>query len=324
MTCAALGAALAVAGGALPAGESAGRDGTRSFRFTYSVVVRDIPGGARRLSIWVPVPRTDRHQRVLRLAVEAPLDHSVTQEKRYGNRLVHLSAAAPLPDTVELRLEAVVTRRAFHVLAGKPSSRDHDPPTPADLSPDSLVPIHGPVAAAAREATRGARTTLQKARAIYEHVTSTMRYDRSGTGWGRGDAVYACDARRGNCTDFHSLIVGMARASGIPARFVMGFPLPADRKEGSIAGYHCWAELFVEGVGWLPLDSSEASKHPERRAFFFGGLDANRLEFTRGRDLELDPPASEPLNFFIYPRVEVDGAAHAGVEHRFSFIEIET
>ena len=127
----------------------------------------------------------------------------------------------------------------------------------------------------------------------------------------------------GNCTDFHSLLIGMARASGIPARFVMGFPLPEDRTKGEIPGYHCWAELFVEGVGWLPLDSSEASRHPEKRAFFFGGLDANRVEFTRGRDLVLEPPAAGRLNFFVYPRVEVDGVEHTAVTQNFWFAEIE-
>ena len=116
----------------------------------------------------------------------------------------------------------------------------------------------------------------------------------------------------------------MARACRIPARFVMGFPLPEDRTEGEIPGYHCWAELYVKGVGWLPLDSSEASKHPEKRALLFGGLDANRVEFTRGRDLVLEPPASAPLNFLVYPRVEVDGVEYPGVTRSFSFAEIRT
>ena len=88
-------------------------------------------------------------------------------------------------------------------------------------------------------------------------------------------------------------------------------------------GYHCWAELYVEGVGWLPVDSSEASKHPEKREAFFGGLDANRVEFTTGRDLKLATRrAAEPLNYFVYPQVEVDGKPHPGVERRFSFTDL--
>jgi transglutaminase-like putative cysteine protease len=297
---------------------------TRTFRFTYTVAVRNIPRGAHRLSIWVPVPDEDAHQDVTHLTVKSPLQWSFTRERRYGNRLLHLGAEAPLPDSVDLELEAVIERRAYRVL-GNPAKPDSaDVPGARDLGPDALVPIDGEIADVARKATAGAHTPLEKARAIYEHVTSTMRYDKTGVGWGRGDAIRACDVRAGNCTDFHSLIIGMARSQKIPARFVIGFPLPEDQKQGVIAGYHCWAEMYVEGIGWLPVDSSEASKHPEKRATFFGGLDANRVEFTRGRDLELEPPASEKLNFLVYPRVELDGAVYPRVTQRFSFAEIGT
>ena len=37
---------------------------TRTFRFTYNFTVKDIPSGAKRVRVWVPVPQTDRHQTV--------------------------------------------------------------------------------------------------------------------------------------------------------------------------------------------------------------------------------------------------------------------
>jgi transglutaminase-like putative cysteine protease len=318
-----MGAALAwLVTSAHAAGESAAPETARTFRFTYSVQVRDIPAGAHRISIWAPVPKSDPHQEVVDLQVKTPLPYEITVEKDYGNRVVHLGARTPLPGTIDLEMEATVTRRAYSVFAGA-SGFDEGDPTPRDLAPNDLVPTDGKIAALAHEVTAKAQTPLDKARAIYSYVTTMMRYDKTGAGWGRGDAVYACDAKRGNCTDFHSLIIGMARAVNIPARFVMGFPVPEDERAGAIPGYHCWAELYVAGIGWLPVDSSEASKHPEKRDFFFGGLDANRVAFTEGRDLELEPPASTKLNFFVYPRVEVDGVEFAGVERSFSFSELE-
>ncbi|HZM17378.1 MAG TPA: transglutaminase domain-containing protein [Candidatus Krumholzibacteria bacterium] len=296
----------------------------RTFLFTYSLVVNDIPEGAHTLSLWVPVPRTDRHQEVLDLQVTCPLEYQITQEKHYGNRVLHLSAKAPLPRTLELQFAARVARQAYNVLSDKHAGADPRPPEADDLQANALVPIDGIIASLASQVTRDATTPIDKARAIYDYVTTTMTYDKSGQGWGRGDALYACDARKGNCTDFHSLIIGLARASGIPARFVMGFPLPEDKTSGEIPGYHCWAEMYVEGIGWLPVDSSEASKHPEKREAFFGGLDANRVEFTRGRDLQLEPPAATRLNFFVYPYVEVDGTQHEQVQRSFSFSELKT
>ena len=151
-----------------------------------------------------------------------------------------------------------------------------------------------------------------------------MRYDKTGEGWGRGDAIYACNIKKGNCTDFHALFIGMMRASGIPARFEIGFPLPRDRKSGEISGYHCWAQFWIDGLGWVPIDASEAWKDPARRDYFFGAHDANRILFTRGRDIRLDPAQQgDPLNYFVYPYAELDGKPWTGIQSSFSFTDLE-
>jgi hypothetical protein len=48
-------------------------------------------------------------------------------------------------------------------------------------------------------------------------------------------------------------------------------PDPEGKREGDIPGYHCWAEFYLDGVGWVPVDASEASKFPAKRDYFFGG-----------------------------------------------------
>jgi transglutaminase-like putative cysteine protease len=134
----------------------------------------------------------------------------------------------------------------------------------------------------AAKVTQGKTQSLDKARAIYDYVFTTMSYDKTGTGWGRGDVLYACDAKKGNCTDFHSLFIAMARSQGIPARFEIGFPLPPDKRSAEIAGYHCWSDFYIDGKGWIPVDISEAWKHPEKRDYFFGSHDVNRMQFSYG------------------------------------------
>ncbi len=296
----------------------------RTFGFRYSVAVVEIPEGARELSLWIPLPTTDRRQIVRRLDVTAPIEYRVTRDHQYGNSMIYLSAKAPLPSKLDLQVEALIERQAFTVIPKKQRRPGEDKPAAHDREPNELIPIDGIIAEQARAATVGATTQLEKARAIYDYVTDTMTYDKSGEGWGRGDALFACATRAGNCTDFHSLIIGMARACGIPARFVMGFPLPEDKVDGEIPGYHCWAEMYIDGIGWLPMDSSQASKHPEKRGVLFGGLDAHRVQFTLGRDVQLEPRASERMNYFIYPHVEVDGVTHSKVERRFSFFEVNS
>jgi hypothetical protein len=79
----------------------------------------------------------------------------------------------------------------------------------------------------------------------------------------------------------------------------------------------------MRGVGWVPVDISEAWKHPDRRAYFFGANDANRLQFTVGRDMGLDPPPSgPPLNYFVYPYVEVGGQKYPDLVQNFSFTDV--
>jgi hypothetical protein len=129
----------------------------------------------------------------------------------------------------------------------------------------------------------------------------------SRAGWGRGDAIYACDFRTGNCSDFHAYFIALARSIGIPARFAIGATIPADTNEGTIEGYHCWAEFLADGR-WVPVDISEAWKNRKLADYYFGHNPANRFELTKGRDLVVDPePASGPINFLAYPLLEMNG-----------------
>ena len=296
----------------------------RSFRFQYQVVVRNLSRAAQRLDLWIPVPRSGAFQRVWDLEIDSPVPYRIVSDPEYGNRMAYIHAEGRLPERIVVTLRFKATRQAYSAWAEFELPRA----TPAELErflqPDSLVPVSGKIAEEAKAVAGGIRGTRDKAKALYDHLVETMEYDKSGQGWGRGDALYACDARRGNCTDFHSLFIGMARSLGIPARFVIGFPLPENVQQGPISGYHCWAEFYLDGKGWVPVDASEARKHPEKRRFLFGGLDANRIAFTVGRDIRLVPPVtSKRLNYFVYPFVLVDGREYPEVETHLRFSELQ-
>jgi hypothetical protein len=110
----------------------------------------------------------------------------------------------------------------------------------------------------------------------------------------------------------------LARSAGIPARFAVGASIPSERNEGGIDGYHCWAEFYAEGK-WWPVDISEANKYSALATYYFGRHPANRIEFTRGRDLIVEPgPHSGPINFLAYPVME-EGHAPLFPKTFFSF-----
>jgi transglutaminase-like putative cysteine protease len=116
----------------------------------------------------------------------------------------------------------------------------------------------------------------------------------------------------------------MAQASEIPSRFKIGFVIPSE-SSGTIPGYHCWAEFYDGKKGWVPVDASEAWKHPELADYYFGARDGNRLLISTGREIRLVPaPANGPVNIFFYPYVEVNGKPIDGVRTEFRFRDLST
>ena len=302
----------------------------RHFQFHYSFTVKSVPIG-KPVKIWIPLAHSDAFQDVRLVSKQGDLPLQSTQESEYGNSLLYAETPRAKQDTYKFTLEYDVVRHETSVLAGGKPGPDAKKELAQKallaryLEPDRLVPITGVPAELAAEQTKTATTPLARANAMYEYVFKTMRYDKSGTGWGNGDAIWACDAKRGNCTDFHSLFIAMARSEKIPSRFEIGFSVPNDKSSGDIAGYHCWADFYTPDLGWVPVDISEAWKHQEKHDYFFGSRDADRVQFTVGRDLRLNPPqAGPPLNYLIYPYVEVADKPYTTLDKAFSFTEETT
>jgi transglutaminase-like putative cysteine protease len=296
---------------------------SRHFTFHYTFTVKNLPAG-KKVRIWFPEAHSDAYQEIRTEKLKADLPLQGLYESKYRNRILYAETSSAKPE-LHFDVEYEVIRHER--IALEPSAQ----PVSATLSPkdkrlaltaDTLVPVTGLPADLAAKVTQGKLQPLDKARAIYDYVFTTMRYDKTGTGWGHGDVLYACDAKKGNCTDFHSLFIAMARSQGIPARFEIGFPLPEDKHSAKIAGYHCWSDFYIDGKGWIPVDISEAWKHQEKRDYFFGSHDVNRMQFSMGRDLLLNPSQDgKPLNYFVYPYVEVDGREYPNVSLAFSFAD---
>ena len=296
----------------------------RAFDLVYETEVQDIPSGTSRVDVQDthssgrPATRKSSPSRSAR-RMAGPFTPTTSMATR------SCTSASPLtPTCARFRSHCVSASGDKHTV--HPDAADTSVPVlPGQrwLQPDRLVPLDERIRGIAAEVTAGAKTPLEKARAIYDYVVDTMVYDTSGTGWGNGDIYWACDVKTGNCTDFHALFVGLNRAVGIPATFEIGFSLPPDRSAGQIEGYHCWAQFYLDGVGWVPVDTSEANKHPDKREYFFGAHDPHRVLFTLGRDITLQPPQQgPPLNYFIYSYVEVDGKPFDQIAHRFHFQDV--
>jgi hypothetical protein len=122
--------------------------------------------------------------------------------------------------------------------------------------------ITGRVEAAARAATRGARTTYDKVVALESWMGNRTQYSLNAPLAPTGvDVVdhFLFVSKRGWCEQIASSLVVMARANGIPARLVTGF-VPGDQDPVSgrftvrARDAHAWAEVWFPKVGWVPFD----------------------------------------------------------------------
>jgi transglutaminase-like putative cysteine protease len=298
---------------------------SRHFTFHYAFTVKDVPEG-QKLRVWFPAAHSDDFQDVRVTSARGDLPLKRTKESRFGNEIYYAETSKSKSGDLHFAVDYDVVRRERLTLGvNRPRLQDASlskKEQKQDLAPDRLVPVTGLPAELATTVTAGKSSILEKARAIYNYVFANMRYEKTGTGWGRGDVLYACDAKKGNCTDFHSLFIAMARSQGIPSRFEIGFPLPADRHASDIAGYHCWTEFFDPQHGWVPVDISEAWKNPVKKDYFFGAHDTDRIQFTMGRDLRLNPRQSgEALNYFVYPYAELADKPDPNISNEFSFTD---
>ena len=302
---------------------------TRTFEFNYELTVPAVKKGEGPVVVYVPIAQSDEHQKISDVKVDSPLKGEFKTEKKYGNKFWKLKVDDTDDKPVNLSFKYNVERKLFkqgelNNIKGKNLTKDELKNNKLFLKANKRVPVNGELIEKVRKNIPKTKdnTPLSRSKAIYDYTVDTMEYKKVGTGWGNGDTFWACSEKYGNCTDFHALFISLARSENIPSRFEIGFPIPLDKKEGKLKGYHCWVTFLLPEVSWTPIDASEAKKNLELKEMFFGTHPADRVKFTIGRDLELDEDQkSGPLNYFVYPHVEIGGKALKKVDTKFSYKE---
>ncbi len=276
--------------------------------------------GSKSARLWLPYPLSDEYQRIEDLTIEGNHDMaSIYREPESG--AVYLFAEWR-GDRGSRMLEM-----RFRVKAGERVVRnltDKGAPVPDEvkkyLKSNRWIPTDGRIREIADKITKDKTGILDKARAIYDWVVENTYRDPAVRGCGLGIVEQMLVRRGGKCVDISSVYIALARAAGVPAREVFGIRLGKKAEQDITGGYHCWAEFFLPGTGWIPVDPADVRKlmleegldlnEAERyREYYFGGVDEFRIVLGRsGRGLNLLPlQESAPLNYFMYPYAETDG-----------------
>ena len=145
-----------------------------------------------------------------------------------------------------------------------------------------------------------------RAQALYRHVLDHMRYSKTGKGWGRGDALYACDARTGNCTDFHAYFIALCRAVNIPARFAIGFTIPADKNAGAIGATTAGRSFMPTANGCRSTSARPTSirSWPITISAITPPIASSSAAARHHRQTR---SKAGPFNYFFGPHLEVNG-----------------
>ena len=280
------------------------------------------PEDAKTVRLWFPYPVSDEHQRIEDVVVDGNFASSaVYREPESGALYLYAEWVGDHKErTFEMTFRAEARERTVKEL------READAPIPKVveryLESNYWVPTDGEIRRIAETVTAGRKGILEKARAVYDWVVENTFRDPKIKGCGLGIVEQTLARRGGKCADISSVFVALARAAGVPAREVFGLRLGEEAQQDITKGHHCWAEFYLPGTGWVPVDPADVRKvmlvkdlsleeaEPYRR-YFFGSVDKYRIVLEKGgRGLTLYPPQDAgPLNYLMYPYAEADGRA---------------
>jgi transglutaminase-like putative cysteine protease len=281
---------------------------------------------------WVPVPLsdTDYHKRQADAWTGNASATRLVKEAKYDVAFVQAEwPASEKAPVIEVTSRFSTRDRAVD-LSKPPATfaREDRAALARYLEPTQLIPTDGIVLETAQGITKGLRSDVDKARAIYEWVVDNTFRDPKVRGCGLGDIKTMLETRYlgGKCADLNALYVGLARAAGVPARDVYGIRV-ADSvefkslgKAGDISkAQHCRAEVYLTSFGWVPVDPADVRKvvleekpgltlgdpiAQRARAKLFGAWEMNWLGYNYGHDIKLPGSTGAPLPFLMYPQAE--------------------
>lgn len=303
--------------GALPALSSAKE---RTAEVTLQLDLK-APEESKNVRVWIPYPVSDENQSVTDVNVNGNFSKSgIYREGEHGNIALYAEWDNPLKERT-LSYTFRVTRKE----TVKKNFPEKELPFSMDeyalfLGPTKYGPTTGKVKELAEKITKGEKTKLAKSRAIYDWIVNNMHRDPNIKGCGYGEVEKLLVSLGGKCGDIHSVYVALARSVGVPSREIFGIRMPKGKEGDMTKNQHCWAEFYLPGYGWVPVDPSDVRKAMLDRKitdvkevkdlvdYYFGALDESRIAYQGGRDLTLNPVQKDgALNYFMYPYAEADG-----------------
>ena len=193
-----------------------------------------------------------------------------------GDRVEGWSVRGPVTE-VTVRVSGTVETRDLHgVLRG----HREVVPAAAYLSPSPPIEPDAALVALAHQAGGGAGAALDRAHRLAEAVAGAIAY-RPGATHAHTTAAEALALGEGVCQDHAHALISCAHTLTMPARYVSGY-LFADGDGIAHEAAHAWAEIWIEGLGWVGFDAANACCPDDRYIRLGSGRDSRDAAPIRG------------------------------------------
>lgn len=301
---------------------------------TFDLVTKlEIAKPEGKTQAWVPVPAVNEADWFKSLGSQWTTNGTAAlkRDSKYGAEFVHVEwkdgEAAP---TITVTSRIATRDRAID-LARSGSAQLTAAERKHYTEGTDLIPTGGIVKETSDKIVAGAKTDVEKARAIYEWIVDNTQRNPKTRGCGIGDiaSMLKTGNLTGKCADLNALYVGLARSQGLPARDVYGIRVAPSKfgykslgagSELITKAQHCRAEVHLAGIGWVPVDPADVRKvvleEPpanlalndpkvvDARQKLFGAWEGNWLAYNFAHDISLPGATGPKLGFLMYPQAE--------------------
>ncbi len=229
------------------------------------------------VQVEVPIPQDRDAWQTVEEVTFQPQPHSQRTDA-FGNRLaIYEWRDVPPGSTIHAQAQARLTRRAVSFAPDAGQVRPPGPELSGYLKAEPGILAQDPVILRAAQAAVGHETNpYYRLVRLYDFVRDL---DYQLTSQAQGDRE-AMRSRVVQCSDAAGLLVSMARALGIPARYVAGMYLRPEEPDTRTT--HAWAEVWIEPYGWLPVDPT-MGRFSDTRGSRLGQLDSAYVVAWEGR-----------------------------------------
>lgn len=275
------------------------------YRFTIDVPYHEALRGDT-LRVWMPLAHVSERQPVVKILSTYPEEYIASTPEQSVHSTVYMQQPVAEGDTTHFECVVAYEARGQYFTPDfiRANIKDYDRDSEAYKKYTAFEAPHIiNLDTLARQIVGDETDPYKSSELVYDYIIN--RYPWAGA---REYSTISCIPAyvvregHGDCGQVGLLYISLMRSLGIPARWESGWMIHPGEKN-----LHDWAEVYFEGVGWVPVDVSFGryvnSGNKAIEKFYSTGMDAHRLASNLGVCGALYPPKkfvrSETVDFQV-------------------------